>query len=128
MLTRSNLAMLRVLRMINEAPVVRLGQGDYAREFVPSPSESGRLVECAPEGFPHARGGEPVPGTRDRPTLPAYTTQDSYELWEFRNDTWHSVAVRHTREDAVLLAESRGYPFWAVIRCSRRVEVNTVED
>ena len=63
----------------------------------------------------------------ERPTLPAYTTRQSYEIWECRKGEWHNVATRSDRESAVQLAESRGYPFWAVIRCKRDVEINTVE-
>lgn len=64
----------------------------------------------------------------ERPTLPSYTSRQSFEIWEWRNDNWHNIGTRSSREDAIQLAESRGYPFWAVINCKRQVEINTVED
>lgn len=64
----------------------------------------------------------------DRPTLADYATRDSYEVWYFDCRQWNFRCSRHERDDAVQIAESIGYPFWAVIRCSRTVELNSVED
>lgn len=62
------------------------------------------------------------------PTLPDYTARNGYEVWYWDNKTWQCRGSRQNRDDALNLAESCGYPFFAVILCERRVELNTVED
>lgn len=64
----------------------------------------------------------------DRPTMPSYTTDNSYEVWYFSEREWHMRGTRKYRDDAVQLAESMGHPYWAVVRCRRDVEINSVED
>lgn len=64
----------------------------------------------------------------DRPTLPSYTTVDSYEVWYFNGREWHMRGTRKCRDDAAQLAESMGYPYWAVVKCGRTVEINSVEE
>lgn len=66
--------------------------------------------------------------TIDRPTMQSYMTRQSYEVWYYRDGSWHLSCTRASREEAIQRAENLGYPFWSVIRCKRDVQINTVED